>query len=249
VINVSGQIKAYESSLQYLEENKAEKASRVAEKPSEGLTSVELKNISFRYNEQSILQNFSLTINKGDFIGITGESGKGKTTLLNLLLGFLPVSVGEVYFNKDWIDSEGIKKYWPVIAYVRQQPFFIHDTLIRNITLEEDNHDAKQLQEALQISGLEKLIATFPEGLEKIITENGRNISGGQQQRIVIARALYKKADLILLDEPFNELDEEATNSMLEHFKQLAAGGKSVVMITHDKASLSYCNKIISLNE
>jgi ABC-type bacteriocin/lantibiotic exporter with double-glycine peptidase domain len=248
VINVSGQIKAYESSLQYLEENKEEKISP-ADKPTEGLISVDLKNISFKYSEQPVLHRFSITINKGDFIGISGESGKGKTTLLNLLLGFLPVSIGEIYYNKDWIDSKGIKRYWPLIAYVRQQHFFIHDTLLRNITLEEDHHDTKQLHHVLEVSGLKKLIASFPEGLEKIITENGKNISGGQQQRIAIARALYKNADLILLDEPFNELDEEATISMLEHFKELAASGKSVVMITHDKKSLSYCNKIISLNE
>ena len=249
VINVSGQIKAYESSLQYLEENKEEKTKRVADTLAEGLTSMELKNISFKYNKQQVLDRFSITINKGDFIGITGDSGKGKTTLLNLLLGFLPVSIGEIYFNKDWIDSKDIKRYWPLIAYVRQQHFFIHDTLLKNITLEEDHHDTKQLHHVLEVSGLKKLIATFPEGPEKIITENGKNISGGQQQRIAIARALYKNADCILLDEPFNELDEEATISMLEHFKELAASGKSVVMITHDKKSLSYCNKIISLNE
>ncbi len=100
----------------------------------------------------------------------------------------------------------------------------------------------------MHISGLEELIKKFPEGHEKIITENGKNISGGQQQRIAIARALYKNAGLIILDEPFNELDEEATNSLLQHFKELAAAGKSVVMITHDKKSLSYCNKIVSLD-
>jgi len=93
------------------------------------------------------------------------------------------------------------------------------------------------------------VISTFPEGLEKIITENGKNISGGQQQRIAIARALYKNASLILLDEPFNELDEEATCSLLKHFRELTGKGRSVVMITHDKKSLSYCNKIISLDE
>jgi len=249
VINVSGQIKAYESSLEYLEENKEEKTKPVVDTLAEGLTSIELKNVSFKYNELPVLQHFSMTINKGDFIGITGESGKGKTTLLNLLLGFLPASGGDICFNNELVNSEGIKRYWPQIAYVRQQQFFIHDTLLKNITLEEDHHDARQLHTALETSGLKNLVATFPEGLEKMITENGKNISGGQQQRIAIARSLYKKADLILLDEPFNELDEEATISMLEHFKELASKGRSVVMITHDKKSLSYCNKIISLNE
>lgn len=92
-------------------------------------------------------------------------------------------------------------------------------------------------------------IAQFPEGLNKMIMENGKNISGGQQQRITIARALYKNADLILLDEPFNELDEDAEISLLKHFRELAQQGKLVILITHNKKSLSYCTKIISLDE
>ncbi|MEP7236601.1 MAG: ABC transporter ATP-binding protein [Ferruginibacter sp.] len=249
VINVSGQMKAYELSLQDVEQSKKITMAVPGENSAPELRSVELKNISFMYGEQPVLQHFSMVITKGDFIGISGESGKGKTTLLNLLLGFLPVAGGEIYFNETEITSEGIKKYWPRIAYVRQQSFFIHDTLLRNITLEEDHHKNDELRSAMHISGLEKLVTKFPEGLEKIITENGKNISGGQQQRISIARALYKNADLILLDEPFNELDEDATESLLQHFKELAATGKSVVMITHDKKSLSYCNKIISFDK
>ncbi len=248
VINVSGQMKAYEFSLQDLEQSREAATSVAEEKPAAGLQSIELKNISFQYAEQPVLNHFSMVINKGDFIGITGESGKGKTTLMNLLLGFLPAENGEIYFNEAPVNAEAIKKYWPCIAYVRQQSFFIHDTLLRNITLEEDYFNQEQLQSAMLISGLEEQFKKFSEGQQKIITENGKNISGGQQQRIAIARALYKNADLILLDEPFNELDTAATDSLLQHFKELAAAGKSVVMITHDKKSLSYCNKIISLD-
>ncbi|HEX2683849.1 MAG TPA: ATP-binding cassette domain-containing protein, partial [Ferruginibacter sp.] len=198
--------------------------------------------------EQPILENFSLAVNKGDFIGITGESGRGKTTIMNLLLGFLPPASGNILVNNKQVNSTVLKNYWPGIAYTRQQGFFIHDTLLRNITLEEEHVNATQLQRALHISGLNKVLERFPEGLDKIITENGKNISGGQQQRISIARALYKNAPVILLDEPFNELDEEATNALLEHFKELTLAGRSVVMITHDKKSLAYCNKIISLD-
>jgi ABC-type bacteriocin/lantibiotic exporter with double-glycine peptidase domain len=82
-----------------------------------------------------------------------------------------------------------------------------------------------------------------------MINENGKNISGGQQQRIAIARALYKNAELILLDEPFNELDDASAILLAQHFKNMAAGGKTVIMITHDSKCLSLCNKIISLDE
>ena len=248
VINVSGQIKAYEFSIHDLEQIKKTKEQQATKNHVDDLVSIELKNISFQYKDQPILKHFSLTINKGDFIGITGESGKGKTTLLNLVLGFLAPASGEVLVNGIVVDSQDLKNYWPSMSYVRQQPFFIYDTLLRNITLEEADYNKEHVVSALHISGLDKVMTKFPERLEKIITENGRNISGGQQQRIAIARALYKNASLILLDEPFNELDEEATQSLLEHFKALAAAGKSVVMITHDKKSLAYCNKIISLD-
>ena len=147
------------------------------------------------------------------------------------------------------VSGNEIKNYWPSIAYVKQHNFFIHDSLQRNITFEEGDCDKESLQYALTVSGLDKIIAKFPEGLDKIITENGKNISGGQQQRIAIARALYKNAPVILLDEPFNELDEDATQSLLQHFRELAAAGKLVLMITHDKKSLTFCNKIISLDE
>ena len=102
---------------------------------------------------------------------------------------------------------------------------------------------------ALNVSGVEELVEKFSEGLDKMITENGKNISGGQQQRIALARAVYKSADLILLDEPFNELDDASSVALLEHFTEMTKTGKMVIMITHDKQSLSYCNKIISLDE
>jgi ABC-type bacteriocin/lantibiotic exporter with double-glycine peptidase domain len=166
-----------------------------------------------------------------------------------LLLGFLKPVSGKMLINDQPISDEMAKQYWPAISYVRQQSFFMYDTVLRNITLEEDNHDNGRIDFALKASGFDRLIETYPEGLEKVITENGKNISGGQQQRIAIARAFYKNADLMLLDEPFNELDDESTQSILEHCRDLCSKGKIIIMITHDTKSLSYCNKIVSFNE
>ena len=210
--------------------------------------SIGMSHVYFKYGDRHLLHDFSTEIQPGDFLGISGESGRGKTTLFNLLLGFLPVEKGAILFNGIATAPEDIQKYWPQIAYVRQQGFFIHDTVLRNITLEETAPDQQRLTEALQATGLDEVLKLFPEGLEKMITENGKNISGGQQQRIAIARAIYKNAPFILLDEPFNELDEEAAQKMLAWFKQAAQNGKTVLMITHDKKSLGYCNKIISLD-
>ena len=238
LINVAGQIRAYEYSVNDLIEKKATRSS-TGENPVVSLHSIQLRNISFRYNDLEVLNDFSLSLGKGDFLGITGESGKGKTTVLNILLGFLTPHHGEVVLNGEKVVPPAIKKYWPAISYVRQQSFFIHDTALRNITFEEEEYNKTNLATALEVSGVNEMMEQFPEGLAKIITENGKNISGGQQQRIALARAVYKNADLILLDEPFNELDEVSSITLLKHFKELAASGKMIIMITHDKESLS----------
>jgi ABC-type bacteriocin/lantibiotic exporter with double-glycine peptidase domain len=188
-------------------------------------------------------------VRKGDFIGISGASGKGKTTLINLCLGFLKPNKGAIYINDAVVSGDDLKRYWPKIAYVRQQPFFIHDTIEKNITLEEKGFDEGKMLHAVDIAGLWDLIGSDSNDIHKIITENGKNISGGQQQRIAIARALYKDAELILLDEPFNELDEASESLFLHHFRQLAQDGKTILMITHNKKAFSFCNKIVSLDE
>ena len=248
MINISGQMRAYEFSINDLSPNKEEiKANQTA--LNDKIDSLEFKNVSFCYSAQPVLSNFSFKIKRGEFVGITGDSGKGKTTILNLLLGFLAPCSGEIIVNRRDVNSEERKKYWPTISYVRQQSFFIHDSVRRNITLEEEKYYKKELQQAMEVSGLNEFLSKFPEGIEKTITENGKNISGGQQQRIAIARAIYKNADLILLDEPFNELDECSTISLLKHLRELSSGGKMVIMISHDKQSLSYCDKIVSLDE
>jgi ABC-type bacteriocin/lantibiotic exporter with double-glycine peptidase domain len=248
LINASGQMRAYEFSMTDLVQPWI-KEKKEKERSAHPIGSIDLKKISFQYPKLPVLKDFNLSVKKGDFVGISGESGKGKTTVFNLMLGFLAPSSGGIFFNDASVDKDEIKKYWPSIAYVRQQSFFIHDTILRNITLEEDGHSHENLQLALQISGVDELIEKFPGGLDHFITENGKNISGGQQQRIALARAVYKNVDLVLLDEPFNELDEGSETRLLEHFRVLCGNGKLVIMITHDKKSLAYCNKIISLDE
>ena len=105
--------------------------------------------------------------------------------------------------------------------------------------------DIQKIENIVKTTGIEE----FPGTYHKVITENGKNISGGQRQRIAIARALYKDADLIILDEPFNELDRDSENLLLQHFTELSKQGKIILLITHNKESLSFCNKIISLDE
>jgi ABC-type bacteriocin/lantibiotic exporter with double-glycine peptidase domain len=249
IINVGGQMRAYEFSSNEIAPPIPRTKDDTVRTASPNLVSVQFNNVNFRYADQLILNDLSFSLEKGDLFGVSGISGRGKTTVLNLMLGFLQPDSGEILFNNKPEQSQSLPQYWPAIAYVRQQPFFIHDTIERNVTLEETGSDPLKLQDAFRLSGLDTMLEKFPEGMQKVITENGKNISGGQQQRIAIARALYKNADLILLDEPFNELDEPSTDCLLKHFKKMAASGKIVVLVTHDKKSLEMCNKKISLDE
>jgi ABC-type transport system involved in cytochrome bd biosynthesis fused ATPase/permease subunit len=186
---------------------------------------------------------------EGEFIGVTGPSGRGKTTMMHLLLGFLKEAEGAIYINDKLSDAESRKNYLQKISYVKQQNFLINDTIEKNIMLDDGGFDKEKMKAVIEISGLENLIELYGEGANKTISENGKNVSGGQRQRIAIARALYKDADMVILDEPFNELDNASEMMLLKHFKNKAAQGKIIILITHKQESLNFCDKIISLNE
>jgi ABC-type multidrug transport system fused ATPase/permease subunit len=245
IINISGQMKAYE--LPQL--GREMEVNTGADGAAVEINTIRFEDISFRYSSLSVLNNLTFKIQRGDFVGITGSSGKGKTTLFNLLLGFLSPSGGQILINDEAVSRADQKNYWKNISYVRQQSFFIHDTLERNITLEEEVSDKERLDDVVAITGLYDFVKNSSEDLSKIITENGKNISGGQQQRIALARALYKNAPVILLDEPFSELDEASETALLKYFRALAGEGRIVIMITHHSKALDFCNKIISLDE
>jgi ABC-type bacteriocin/lantibiotic exporter with double-glycine peptidase domain len=164
------------------------------------------------------------------------------------LTGFLEPDEGTIYINDKSAAAAMCRLYRKNISLVKQQPFFIYDTILKNIILDDVAPDERKLAEILDFCGLSKLIAGYPEGTGKIITENGKNISGGQRQRIMLARALYHEHDLLILDEPFSEMDADAENELLMKLQQLARRGKMIILVTHNKASLAICNKVISPN-
>ncbi len=217
--------------------------------PNESIRTIAFDNICFNYPGKNVLTSFSLQLNNGDFAIISGISGKGKTTFINLLLGFLTPVSGNIFINGNLACTEIRKNYWPQTSYIKQQPFFVHASVIENITLQERGYDEIKIRAITALTGIDKLITSFPQGLQTIITENGKNISGGQRQRIIFARALYKEADLLILDEPFNELDETSELEMLTVLKNIAASGRMVVLITHNKTAISFGNKSFLMDE
>jgi ABC-type bacteriocin/lantibiotic exporter with double-glycine peptidase domain len=182
-------------------------------------------------------------------LGISGVSGRGKTTLIHLVLGFLYADAGNIIFNGEITDPENIKRFWNRISYSKQQAFFLHDSIIKNITLLEGDYDMVKLNRVAAMTGIDKLVTGLSLGWNTTVTENGKNFSGGQRQRLLFARALYKDADVIILDEPFSELDEFGEQEMLKNLQGIAAEGKIILLITHNAEALTFCNKKYLLDE
>jgi ABC-type bacteriocin/lantibiotic exporter with double-glycine peptidase domain len=174
--------------------------------------------------------------------GISGDSGKGKTTMLNLTAGFLQPEQGEILFNSE---SRKYLPFWSQMAYVKQDPFILHASILDNIVLFDEQYDPVKLNEVLEVTGLLK---NFPEGIGKMIMEGGKNISGGQRQRVALARALYKDATVLLLDEPFSELDEASEIVIMQYLRTLAESGKIILLISHNPKSLDFCHAVINFN-
>ncbi|MES2274847.1 MAG: ABC transporter ATP-binding protein [Bacteroidota bacterium] len=248
ILNSLGQIKTYSFTLDELEPGEVQPLFEETANPNLHIKSIKFDNVGFTFKDNKLLNGLSFEINPGDFAGISGVSGRGKTTIVNLLLGFLQQDGGQIAINEINTKAAERQLYWPKIAYVKQQAFFINDTILKNITLIEEGYDDTRLQLALYISGLDALLNTYPEGIAKMIKEHGKNISGGQRQRVALARALYHDFDLLILDEPFSEMDNEAERDILARLSSINNNSKMMLLITHNKASLSFCNKLILPN-
>ena len=250
ILNSLGQIRTYAFTVNDLVKQNAPSGHAITGHSPAPIQSISFDQVNFSYDHKPVLERFSCEIKAGELIGIDGHSGKGKTTLLNILLGFITPDSGTVFINQQPVTSMQRKQYWRQIAYVKQQPFFIYDTLLANITLNGQlsrEDDRQRLQKALAITGISEWLSSLPDGIHTRLSENAKNISGGQRQRIALARALYKEAGVLILDEPFSELDEKAEESLLHYVQQMAASGKIILLITHNKKSLAACNKIITL--
>jgi ABC-type multidrug transport system fused ATPase/permease subunit len=247
ILNSAGQMKTYEFTLQDLLANN--NTTTKAGKQAEPIQAISFEKICFKYNERPVLNGLSFDVAPGDFVGISANSGRGKTTLMHILLGFIEQEDGIISINHK-IKTIGERQgYRNRTSYIKQQPFFIHDTVWRNITLLEGGYDQAKLKKVIDFCGIDTLLDQYEVGGNLVITENGKNLSGGQRQRIMLARAMYHDFDLLILDEPFGEMDQLSENAILTKLQLLAQQGKMIIFITHHKTGLSFCNKIVSLDE
>ena len=216
-------------------------------------SSIDLSDVSFKFDDASepILSNLSLTIARGEYVGIRGASGVGKTTLFNLLLGLYRPTSGVISIDGIELTSENIRKWQNSIGYVSQNVFIADSTLAENIALgtPKESIDYQLVDRVICQANLAEFVKSLPHGLDTRMGEQGSRLSGGQRQRIGIARALYKGCDVLLLDEATSSLDNEAEEcinmeiSRLKHYNDKL----TVVVIAHREGSLKNCNRIITL--
>ncbi len=209
---------------------------------------IKFENLSFQYENTNtkVLDGINFDINKGEIIKINGDSGKGKSTLVHLLVGLLKPTDGRI--TVDGKDLENFKESWKkIIGYVPQSIYLLDDTIRRNIAfgIPDNELSETKMNKVIEETQLSEFIKSLPNGLDTNVGELGSNISGGQLQRIGIARALYIKPDIIIFDEATNSLDKKNENEIINMISSYI--NITIIFISHDRELLSNCDKILDL--
>ena len=214
--------------------------------------SIELNNVSFSYKnrDRNVLDKVDLLIRKKDYIGIVGESGGGKSTLVDIVSGLLNPTEGDIIIDGKKINNLNITNWLDRIGYLTQRNNLLDDTILTNITLEfnKDNIDLELVDEIFNKTGLIDLIKNLPEGMDTPIGQNGFAISGGERQRIGIARLLYAKKEILIFDESTSNLDNRNKENIISTINQLAKE-KTIIIITHDESVIKNCRAKYLINE
>lgn len=210
---------------------------------------ISLKNINFSYNEnKQILKNLSLEINKGDFIGIIGLSGAGKSTLADVIMGLLPPNSGEIMVDNITLNNKNYSKFRRMIGYVPQQVNVIDKSFKENVAWGCKNINEEGVIKALKAAQIYDVIQEYPESINANAIVGSNGLSQGQKQRLAIARALYRDAEILIFDEATSALDVQVENEITEMLKKLSSS-KTIIAIAHRLSTLKACNKLIYLKD
>ncbi len=215
------------------------------EETYKNLKSICFENISFKYDRDIILDNTSLTVNKGDFVAVTGISGIGKSTLLKLLLGVFKVNTGQISLHLTDKTIPADKQTRRLFSYVPQGNMLLSGTIRDNLTFINSDVTDEEIEEAIRISCAKQFIDELPLGLETVIGEKGLGLSEGQIQRLAIARSILSKSPVLLLDEATSALDEETEKEFLTNLKEMK--DVTCIIVSHKKAALEICNKCVQI--
>lgn len=224
---------------------------QVPVKPIPFQETLQLTDVRFTYpdHDTPTLDGVSLTIRKGEAVGIMGPSGEGKSTLLYVLMQLLQPDSGSITVDGLSLTPERQRAWQQQLGLVWHQNFVLSGTLRENVAFAEKPEavDENRLHRALREAGLEALVESWPGGLEAPITESGRSLSEGQRQRIALARALYRDASVLLLDEATNALDADTEALIMQTLADQKAAGKTLIMVSHRPQSLRICDTVYEM--
>ena len=214
---------------------------------------ISLKNVAFSYpnrDDKFVLQDFNLVITKNSSIGIVGKSGSGKSTLMDIMLGLLEPTDGKIMIDDHVLTQENLSAWHQLVGYVPQSIYLADKTIAENIAFgcAQDEIIMQDVIFAAQQAQLhEFIIENLPDGYDTVVGERGVLLSGGQKQRVGIARALYKKPEILFMDEATSALDVETEQAVNEAIQKLS-GQKTLVIIAHRKSAVENCDRLINLS-
>jgi subfamily B ATP-binding cassette protein MsbA len=211
---------------------------------------IQLQNVNFDYGDTPILQNINLEIPKNETIAFVGESGSGKTTLLNVIAGLLKPVHGTVFIDGQDLKQIHTPLFQKRIGYITQEPVIFNDSIFNNVTFwdEPTPKNIEKFNLALQRASISEFVEEQPHQSETLLGNNGINISGGQKQRLSIARELYKDVDFLFLDEATSALDTETEKQIQESFTALK-GQYTIVIIAHRLSTIKDADRLVFLKK
>jgi ABC-type bacteriocin/lantibiotic exporter with double-glycine peptidase domain len=209
---------------------------------------IELRDVTYGHDSATLLRDVSFTLNPGSVVAMTGNNGSGKTTLSHLILGFHRPQHGAIYADGVPYDVVDLRQLRKSISYAEQDPVIFPGTIWENLTYGTVDVALEDAQEACRAVLLDELIANLPAGFETTIDGYGMNLSGGERQKLSIARSLLRHPRLLILDEPTNHLDPASTARLLQH---LTAGvsGCAVLIISQDPRLLSEIDSVMVIDQ
>ena len=207
---------------------------------------IDVENVNFAYGEEQILSNVSLSVKKGEILGIHGRSGSGKSTLLKLLMRFYDPKSGSIKINGETLPNINTRSLRDNMAYITQQTYIFNETIEENIRLARRDATLEEIMEAAKKASIHDFILSLPEGYQTKMTELGGNLSDGEKQRIGIARAFLHNAPIILLDEPTSNLDSLNEAMILKSLLNVKAE-KLIILVSHRQSTMAICDQVIGI--
>jgi len=238
----------YRHVLDYLEsESKPEKIWKMPQ-PENVSGDIELRHVSFQYEEEEaqVLHDFSMKISQGERVGIVGESGKGKSTILKLLAGMLEPTEGVVLFGGRPLEELSLQAVHQQIGFVLQDNFLFNTTIRENLWYGKEQATEDEMRQACKKACIDDFICSLPDGYDTVIGEKGIKLSGGQKQRLVLARLFLKDVKFYIFDEATSALDQRA-ETIIQQSIQNIGRDKTIIIVSHRESSLRLCDRLVYL--